>query len=364
MTNLRNHLRRFHHELFDEISWTAHYINSEFCREERVLQVCHFPGSHTADAISEMISKLLDGWSIDKSRVHTIVCDNAANMVAGIRKCGLAAIGCTIHTLQLVVKDSILVQRSVIDMLAWCRKIVGHFKHSSLATGHLHSILCQLSLAENKLMQDEPTRWDSTYYMLECLVEQHRAISLYDADYGLPERLSANDWQQAEKIVKLLEPIQRVTKELSAKEASISKVIPFLETLKIELSTPKESDSGIKTTKEEMLESLKSRFEYVYNDDYFVIATLLDPRFKATFFEEAITESATQTLLTICESATHQGSQESTQIVTQSSDEHNEQQPEFQHMDIALNIAAQNIETVLVAIKRRALVFGIAAKML
>ena len=77
-------------------------------------------------------------------------------MVAGIRKCGLAAVGCTIHTLQLVVKDSILVQRSVIDMPARCRKIVGHFKHSSLAIGHLHSIQHQLSLAEHKLMQDEP----------------------------------------------------------------------------------------------------------------------------------------------------------------------------------------------------------------
>ena len=83
--------------------------------------------------------------------------------------------------------------------------------------------------------------------MLEHLVGQRRIISLYDADYGLPERLSANDWQQAEKIVKLLEPIQRV----------------------------------FKTTKEVMLESLKSRFKYVYNDDCFVIATLLDPRFKA-----------------------------------------------------------------------------------
>ena len=159
------------------ISWTAHYINSEFCREERVLQVCPFPGSHTADAIAEMILKLLDGWSIEKSRVHTVVRDNAANMVAGIRQCGL------------------------------CRKIVGHFKHSSLAIGHLHFIQRQLNLAEHKLMQDEPTHWDSTYYMLECLVEQRRAISLYDADYGLPERLSANNWQQAEKIVKLLEPM-------------------------------------------------------------------------------------------------------------------------------------------------------------
>ena len=312
------------------ISWTAHYITSEFQRDERVLQVCPFPGSHTADAISEMILKLLDKWSIDKSRVHTVVRDNAANMVAGIRQCGLSAVSCTIHTLQLVVKDSILVQRSVKDMLARCRKIVGHFKHSSLAIGHLHSIQNQLSLAKHKLIQDEPTRWDSSYYMLERLVEQRRALSLYDADHGLPEQLSANEWQQAEKIVNLLEPVQRVTKELSAKEASISQVIPFLETLQIELSTSRESDSGIKTTKEEMLKSLKARFEYVYNDDNFVIATLLDPRFKATFFEEAKTKSATQTLLAICESTTHQNSQES----TQSTDEHNEQQSELQPMDI------------------------------
>ena len=118
-----------------------------------------------------MILKLLDKWSIDKSRVHAIVRDNAANMVAGIRQCELSAVSCTIHTLQLVVKDSILVQRSVIDMLARCRKIVGHFKHSSLAIGHLHSIQDQLSLAKHKLIQDEPTHWDSSYYMLQRLVE-------------------------------------------------------------------------------------------------------------------------------------------------------------------------------------------------
>ena len=214
------------------ISWTAHYITSEFHRDERVLQVCLFPGSHTADAISGMILKLLNKWSIDKSRVQAIVRDNTANMVAGIRQCGLLAISCTIHTLQLVVEDSILVQRSVIDMLARCRKIVGHFKHSSFAIFKMNRLI--------------------GIQVITCF-EQRHAICLYDADYGLPEELSANEWQQAEKIVKLLEPVQHVTKELSVKEASISQVIPFLETLQIELSTPRESDSGIKPLKKRCL---------------------------------------------------------------------------------------------------------------
>ena len=114
------------------ISWTAHYINPErFTRKERILQVCLFPGSHTAEAISEMITKLLDSWAIEKTRVDAVVRDNAANMVAGIEKTD--AIGCTIYTLQLVIKDCIMTQHAVINMLARRRRIVGHFKHSHLA---------------------------------------------------------------------------------------------------------------------------------------------------------------------------------------------------------------------------------------
>ena len=188
------------------ISWTAHYINPKrFTREEWILQVCPFTGSHTAEAISKMITKLLDSWSIEKSRVYAVVRDNAANMVAGIEKIKLPAVGCTIHTLQLVINDCIMTQRAVIDR---CRKIVGHFKHSHLAVERLHSIQKQLNLPEHRLMQDKPTRWDSAYYLLDHLVEQRRAISLYDSDFELPDRLNSNEWQLAEKVVKLLEPMQ------------------------------------------------------------------------------------------------------------------------------------------------------------
>ena len=193
-------------------------------------------------------------------------------------------------------------------MLARCRKIVGHFKHSSLAYQHLHNIQSQLSLPEHKLIQDEPTRWDSTYYMLSRIIQHHRAITLYDPDFGLPEQLNSNEWQQAEKIVKLLEPVQGVTKELSGKDAMLSQVIPFIEILKIEMGSTGD-DRGIISTKEVMLKSLKSRFEHVYSDDNCVIATLLDPRFKSTFYDAAATESAIQTLVALCEDLNEQQNQ-------------------------------------------------------
>ena len=225
-------------------------------------------------------------------------------MVAGIEKSELPAIGCTIHTLQLVIKDCIMTQRAVIDMLARSRKIVGHFKHSHLAMERLNTIQKRLNLPEHRLVQDEPTRWDSTYYLLNRLVEQRRAICLYDTDFELPERLNTNEWQLAEKVVKLLEPMQRITKELSARKAVISEVIPFLEILKTELE--EESDDaqekfrGILSTKEELLESLQSRFGHVYKEDNYIIATLLDPRFKTSFYDTTTSELAVQRLTAAC----------------------------------------------------------------
>ena len=288
------------------ISWTAHYINPEsFMREERILQVYPFPGSHTAEAISEMITKMLDSWAIEKTRVHVVVRDNAANMVAGIQKAELSAIGCTIHTLQLVIKDCIMTQRVVNDILARCRRIVGHFKHSHLAVERLRSIQKQLNLPDHRLMQDEPTRWDSTYYLLDRLVEQRRAISLYDSDFELPDRLSSNEWQLAEKVVSLLEPMQRITKELSARGAVISEVIPFLEILKTELgeesSDTQEKFRGILSTKDELLESLNSRFNHVYKEDKYIIATLLDPRFKGSFYDTTTSRLAVERLIAACQ---------------------------------------------------------------
>jgi len=107
-----------------------------------------------------------------------------------------------------------------------------------------------------------------------------------------------------EKVVKLLEPMQRMTKELSARKAVISEVIPFLEILKTELE--EESDDtqerfkGVLSTKEKLLGSLQSRFGHVYKDDNYIIATLLDPRFKTSSYDTTTSKLAVQRLTAAC----------------------------------------------------------------
>ena len=53
---------------------------------------------------------------------------------------GLPSLECMAHTLQLAVHEGVLSQRSISDIIATGRRIVGHFKHSALAYSELQNV--------------------------------------------------------------------------------------------------------------------------------------------------------------------------------------------------------------------------------
>ena len=115
------------------LSLTAHWVESNFERISAVLCVQQLEGSHRGNAICERLNCMLDEWDIKKECVHLVLRDNATNMNKAMRDAGLTSYGCFAHSLQLVVNDGILSQRSVSDLLAICRQIMGHFKRSAKA---------------------------------------------------------------------------------------------------------------------------------------------------------------------------------------------------------------------------------------
>ena len=90
----------------------------------------------------------------------------------------------------------------------------------------------QLSLPDHCLIQDVPTRWNSSYYMLERLIEQRRAITVAITECQPPTELRAQQWLLAEKVVLLLKIFEEATRESSSDYASASVVIPIINTLK------------------------------------------------------------------------------------------------------------------------------------
>lgn len=66
------------------ISFSCHWLNENFELKHVVLNVKHFPGSHTGESICEMFQTLLKEWEIPAEKVHVLTTDNAATMKKGI----------------------------------------------------------------------------------------------------------------------------------------------------------------------------------------------------------------------------------------------------------------------------------------
>ena len=265
------------------ISLTAHWIGDEFQHVSAVLHVQKMEGSHTGVSICHTLESMLEDWKISKSRIHMVVADNASNMKKALREGRFKAQGCFAHTLQLIVNDGVLSQRAFIDTLSVCRSIVGHFKHSTIAYHKLDQIRDRLDINKHKLQQDEPTRWNSTLYMLQTIYEQKTALAAYATEHGSITMLSPNQIELTRKLIAALEPVEEITKMVSTDTASISVLIPLVKILKKALSKH-DDDSGIQTMKLEMLTSLERRFDDIEESQLLLIATCLDPRFKDKFF--------------------------------------------------------------------------------
>ena len=67
-------------------------------------------------------------------------------------------------------------------LLGACRKPVGHFKHSTVATAALVNRQKRMNMPVKKLLQDVSTRWNSFYYLLDRLVEMRWPISAVLSD--------------------------------------------------------------------------------------------------------------------------------------------------------------------------------------
>ena len=114
------------------LSLTAHWITNDFEKRSCILNARPLVESHTGEYISQVFIDMLAAWEVPTDKVHLVLRDNGANMIKAIRDTSLLSFGCFAHTLQLVVHDGILSQCAVTDMLAICRRIVGHFKHGSV----------------------------------------------------------------------------------------------------------------------------------------------------------------------------------------------------------------------------------------
>lgn len=280
------------------VTVTIHFFNDNWEIEFYVLQTREFEERHTAANLKIFLEQVSKNWRLDGKIVATVH-DNASNIKLAARTSIIIgeSICCFAHTLQCAI-NSALNNEEIQIMLKKASLIVSHFKHSALAIKALLNEQKQLQLPEHRLIQSCSTRWNSTYYMLDRLVEQKEAIVNVITN-SIKSRTNDNllllekEWDEVKQIVKILTPFEKVTTVLSSQKfTSLSMVRPAIRSiLKKFLEVANDDTNMICNLKENLREELNRRFlKNVVAQDVqcsaSLVATFLDPRYKDMAEEE------------------------------------------------------------------------------
>ncbi|XP_024890974.1 zinc finger BED domain-containing protein 4-like [Temnothorax curvispinosus] len=117
------------------------------------------------------IREVVQEWNLT-NKVTGLVHDNASNIVKAAKELGdtdgMLSVRCAAHTIQLSVNTALEAPECV-SVIKKGAEIVSAFRHSYSRTTALEDKLKSLGLPTLRLMQRCPTRWDSTFFMLDRL---------------------------------------------------------------------------------------------------------------------------------------------------------------------------------------------------
>ncbi|KAJ8880984.1 hypothetical protein PR048_017457, partial [Dryococelus australis] len=209
------------------LSITAHFLDDNYKMQHVCLECTQL----------HFFKESLDKWGL-LEKLSYVVQDNARNMSATTENTSFKNVSCLAHTLQLVIKDSVFNQKEVSNVITTiCRRLVGHFKHSVKYNKQLKAAQETLHMPQKCMIQDEPTRWNSTLHMSKRVLEQRRQLALVTPGLDLTNYYSFTKGKLY---------IERLTNDLLA--------------------------------------CLQRRFRNCEFDQCHVTATILDPRFKTKVF--------------------------------------------------------------------------------
>jgi zinc finger BED domain-containing protein 1 (E3 SUMO-protein ligase ZBED1) len=304
---------------------TCHFFDKNQVLVHQTLTIEHLSGSHEASILKPVILNILIDWKIQQKLV-AIVTDNASNMV----KLGqeliesfnqnsqkIYRISCAAHILNLIVGrlskkvDPLPESQSQEDddqedgsyildneekeflegyktLIARCRRVAAAFHQSNNLSELLRLKQKQLKINEHELIQDVSTRWNSTYLLLERMLEQIDAINETFADKNFRKKydhliFSESDKQMLQSLIDILYLFYEATLNFSGvKYATLSIVWPTFNALINNLESDSDDTDSKAAIKKILLYYTKYYVEKydINRNPILITATYLDIRTK------------------------------------------------------------------------------------
>ncbi|XP_058164950.1 zinc finger BED domain-containing protein 4 [Dasypus novemcinctus] len=276
------------------LTLTAHWVALESsvrpqCGERRrsaLLDVSPVECDCSGSSLQRQLEGRWEAWVTSMGlQVGITVTDNAS-IGKALSDGARASVPCFSHTVSLVVSEAIKSQRLVQSVLSVARKVCERVQRSPRARERLAELQREHALPQHHLLQDVPSRWSTSFRMLERLVEQKRAVNEMSVECSFRELISCDQWEVMQSVCLALRPFDAASREMSARASTLGQVIPMIHVLTRKVEALAEETTGIDTMLRVLREALLSRAAATLRDPRYVFATLLDPRYKASLFSE------------------------------------------------------------------------------
>ncbi|XP_061085376.1 zinc finger BED domain-containing protein 4 [Conger conger] len=284
------------------LTLTAHWVTYESCVRPQgqdfhctaLLSVSPIDCDYDVLNVQKQLECLWDAWiSSSGLKIGFTVTDNRSVGNTGED----AALQCFGHTIDLIVSEAIKSQRMVQNLLSMARKICERVHRSAKAKEKLAELQQVYRLPENQLVQDIPSKWKTSFYMLERLVEQKRAIDEMSIECNFRELISCDQWEVMQSVCNALKPFEVACREMSNRTATLGQVIPLIHILNRKIDMLFDETMGIDNMLKSLKQAMVSQMSSTLHDPRYTWATMLDPRYKTSLFTEEEAEQCKQDLI-------------------------------------------------------------------
>jgi hypothetical protein len=288
------------------ISLTRHFIDDKFRLQSCTLDLAPFDCNHTGINIAKTIYDVLKNWEL-REKFLAITTDNASNnetMVSHLEKLfnedgfhwdsRLYHFRCMAHIIHLAVEESL---KELEDKIHKIRNVCKAIRSSPIRMNAFQEKCCITNTEFKKPLIDCPTRWSSTYLMLNRAIELKKVIHLIttdDEDERVTDmsqyEISKSEWQELEMITNFLFKFHQATQfmEKSTYPTAIS-VIPLLNVL---LDHVEDWSGDLKSKTDSVIERAARNAReklvkyYTKTNEMTMSILAMDPRFKLKYFED------------------------------------------------------------------------------
>ncbi|XP_069362811.1 zinc finger BED domain-containing protein 4-like [Maniola hyperantus] len=276
---------------------TAHFFTKDLEMKSVLLQCDILDGSPTGTRIAMKLKTIVEAWGIS-DKVNLLVIDDASMCnVTNILNWDL--FGCFERKLNVAVQDALNTVNKTIQKVI---KIVNYIKSNSV----VKEKVMEYQLSDKNTEQPRtvikaiPSRWNSTYLMLERFHSLKEAIqaAVSTLDNFLPI-ISDEEWTCIQQICMILTPFHEVSNVMSVENYFTASTAMVITTSLVQICDSLSSKTDFLISVRDFLEKLKQGLTQQLGDIQYnlkvTLCSLLDPRYKHAAFPDTLSLDKTKT---------------------------------------------------------------------